>query len=215
MDTDDQRREINMKRVYLIFFLLMMTLAAPGCATVSTSGDYTLQQGKTLRGNLVVTSGNATLEQASRVTGDVIMTSGNLQANGEVDGNILLTSGNVSLGPQAVVKGNITATSGNVSQAEGAQVRGEISSNQSAVTIGGAFFARLFGLLCCAPLLLIGGLIFLLAVLLRRKPTAVSADQGPVEATSEKLKNLKQMFDEGLITEAEYEAKKAEILADM
>jgi cytoskeletal protein CcmA (bactofilin family) len=204
-----------MKRLCLIFLLVVIVFSATGCATVSTSGDYTLQQGETVRGNLVITSGNAVLEEASRVTGDVFMTSGNLQANGEVDGDILLTSGNVSLGPKADVKGSITATSGNISQAESAQVRGQISSNQSTFTIGGAFFARLFVLFCCAPLLLIGGLIFLLVSLTRRKPRAVPAVQAPVETDSEKLKRLKQMFDEGLITEAEYEAKKAEILDGM
>ena len=37
----------------------------------------------------------------------------------------------------------------------------------------------------------------------------------PSEDPAQKLKQLKQMFDDELITEAEYEAKKAEILADM
>ena len=204
-----------MKRLYLIILLAVITFSEAACATVSTSGDYTLQHGKTLRGNLVVTSGNATLEEASRVTGDAFITSGNLEVNGEVDGNILVTSGNISLGPEAIVKGNITATSGNINQAEGAQVKGEIAANQSTFTIGGRFFARLFGLFCLFPLLMIGGLIFLLVALTRRKPTAVSEKSVPSETAIQKLKELKQMLAEDLITEAEYEAKKAEILADM
>ncbi len=204
-----------MKRLYLIILLIFLTSLTVGCATVSTSGNYTLQSGKTLPGNLVVTSGNTTLEDASRVTGDVFITSGNLEANGEVDGDILMTSGNVSLGPEALVKGNITATSGNVSQAEGAQVRGQIAANQSTFTVGGGFFARLCGLFCLLPLLLIGGLIILLAALMRRKPTAVPEKTIANDTATQKLKQLKQMLDDGLITETEYEAKKAKILADM
>jgi len=203
-----------MKRIYPIIFLILVTILTAGCATVSTSGNYTLQSGKTLRGNLLVTSGNATLEEESRVTGDVVLTSGNLEANGEVDGDIMVTSGNVSLGPEAVVKGNITTTSGNINQAEGAEVRGQISSDQS-FTIGGGFFARLFGLFCLLPLLLIGGLFVLLVVLLRRKPKAVSEKPAADDTATLKLKQLNQMLDEGLITEAEYEAKKAEILSAM
>lgn len=201
-----------MKRLVLVIFVAFL---AVGCATVSTSGNYTLQSGKTLRGNLVVTSGNATLEEASRVTGDVLITSGNLDANGEVDGNILVTSGNVLLGPEALIKGDITTTSGNVSQAEGAQVRGQIAANQSTFTIGGGFFARLCGLFCLVPLLLIGGLIILLVALVRRKPTAVSEKAVANETDTRKLKQLKQMLDDGLITETDYETKKAEILTNM
>ena len=204
-----------MKRLYPTLLLILITFMTVGCATVSTSGNYTLQSGKTLRGNLVVTSGNATLEENSRVTGDVFITSGNLDANGEVDGNILVTSGNVSLGPEALVKGDITATSGNINQAEEAQVNGQISSNQSTFTIGGGFFARLFGLFCLLPLLLLGGLIFLLVALVRRKPTAISEKPVANDTDTLKLRQLKQMMDDGLITETEYEAKKADILAAM
>jgi cytoskeletal protein CcmA (bactofilin family) len=205
----------QMKRLNLVILKFVITLFAAGCATVSTSGNYTLQSGKTLRGNLVVTSGNATLEEASRVTGDVFITSGNLEVNGEVGGNILVTSGNILLGPSAIVKGNITATSGNINQADGAQVKGNISTNQSTFTIGGGFFARLFGVVCLFPLLLMGGLIFLLVVLTRRQPTAVSEKPVPSAIASQKLMDLQEMLAEDLITEAEYEAKKAEILATM
>ena len=191
-----------MKRLYLIILLAVITFSAAACATVSTSGNFTLQHGKTLRGNLVVTSGNATLEEASRVTGDVFITSGNLEVNGEVDGNILVTSGNISLGPEAIVKGNITATSGNINQADGAQVKGDIAANQSTFTIGGRFFAKLFGMFCLFPLLLIVGLIFLLVTMTRRKPTAVSEKPVPPETRNQKLKDLKQMLAEDLITEA-------------
>jgi hypothetical protein len=37
----------------------------------------------------------------------------------------------------------------------------------------------------------------------------------PSEDPKQKLTQLKEMHDEGLITEAEYESKKAEILADI
>ena len=48
--------------------------------------------------------------------------------------------------------------------------------------------------------------------LLGRKPSAVLQEQ---VTTTRKLKQLKGMLDQGLITEAEYESKKAEILADI
>ena len=219
-----------MKRTLTLVLLALFALLVSGCATVSTSGNYVLESGKTLRGDLMITSGLATLEEGSRVTGSVIMTSGVLNANGEIDGDIVLTSGNVNLGPEAVVHGDIRGTSGNVSQAEGARVEGRVSTNVSTFNIGGGFFVRLFGLCCVLPLVVVGVLIVLVVLLTRRRPAAepassapvqseTSAIQAPAPAASEDpkqtLKQLKEMLDEGLITEAEYEAKKAEILSGM
>jgi len=47
-------------------------------------------------------------------------------------------------------------------------------------------------------------------------PTAINADAGPRRSTStERLKELKQMLDSGLISADEYAKKKAEILRDL
>lgn len=219
-----------MKRTLTLVLLALFALLASGCATVSTSGNYLLESGKTLRGDLMITSGQATLEEGSRVTGSVIMTSGVLNANGEIDGDIVLTSGRVNLGPEAIVHGDIRGTSGNVSQAEGARVEGRVSTNVSSFNIGRGFFARLFAICCVLPLFIAGVLIVLVVLLTRRRPAAEPASSAliqsetpaapaPAPAASEdakqKLTQLKEMLDEGLITEAEYEAKKAEILSGM
>jgi hypothetical protein len=206
-----------MKRSHTLILSIMVAFLAVGCTTLSTSGDYTLESGQTLQGNLVITSGDATLEEDSRVTGDVLITSGNLEANGQIDGNIVMSSGDIALGPKAVVQGSIRATSGDIHRAEGAQVQGQVSTNQSTFPIGGGIIAGLVGLLCILPCLAIAGLILLLAVVARRKstPTAVAEKPAPTDTSTQKLQQLKQLLDQDLITEAEYEDKKAEILADM
>jgi uncharacterized membrane protein len=58
----------------------------------------------------------------------------------------------------------------------------------------------------------IGLLIFLLVIFLRRRPADIAPPDPSSEDPKRKLTQLKEMLDEGLITEAEYEAKKAEIL---
>lgn len=212
-------KSLNIHHLLLLGAFLIL---AAGCATVSTSGDYNLDSGQTLQGNLVITSGNGTLEEDSLVTGDVLMTSGDLQADGEIEGDIILTSGRVFLGPRAIVHGDIWGTSGNVQQADGAEVRGQILTNQSTFRFGGGFFASLIGLICGLPLLLIGGLIVLVVVLrsgrgAKSSPAPAVQPQAPApsEDPSLKLKKLKEMLDSGLITEDDYEAKKTEILAKM
>lgn len=207
-----------MKRTLPLILLVLFILLASGCATVSTSGNYTLPSGQTLRGNLVSTSGNTTLEKNSRVTGNVLVTSGNLVVDGEVDGDIISTSGTITLGSEAVIHGNIWGTTGTpVQQAQGAVVEGQILTDQSSFRISGSFIASLVCLFCILPLALLAGLILIIALLVRRRPATVekAPPSAEAETATQKLKQLKQMLEDGLITEAEFEAKKAEILGGM
>ena len=154
-----------MKRILI---LALFTLLASGCVTVSTSGDYTLERGKTLQGDLVITSGRARLEENSRVTGSVFMTSGSLdiKAGAEVEGDVFVTSGNVNLGPGAVVRGDVVSTSGRVTRAEGAQVEGKISSE------GFDFGASIVGTFCLPPVILVGVFIYWIIDQGRRRTAA-------------------------------------------
>jgi cytoskeletal protein CcmA (bactofilin family) len=207
-----------MKRRLTLIILILFALLASGCvAQVVTSGNYTLRSGETLRGDLVVFSGQVTLEEGSRVTGSVIMTSGDLyvEADAQIEGNVAMTSGDVYLRPGAVVRGDVIGTSGDVHRAEGARVEGQVSTDASGFSVSGAFIADLIGTYCVLPVVVIGVLFYLLASLGRRRPAVV--EQGPAvsEDPTQKLKQLQEMMERGLITEADYEAKKAEILSRM
>lgn len=165
-----------MRRLLTLVLLVLFTVFATGCMAVSTSGDYTLERGKTLRGNLFITSGHARLEDDSRVTGSVFMTSGTLDlgTGAEVEGDVFLTSGNVNLGSGAVVRGDVIGTSGNVRQAESARVEGKVSLD------GVDFGLRLAGFLCIPPIVLFGVLLFVLIGLGRRRRTA----EGPASRST-------------------------------
>ena len=67
-----------MKHKLTITLLLLGALLLTGCMSASFSGNYIVQAGDTLRGNLFVTSGLVLLEEGSQVTGTVILTSGAL-----------------------------------------------------------------------------------------------------------------------------------------
>jgi len=165
-----------MKRTSTLILLILFAVLVAGCSTVSTHGQYTLERGETLRGNLVLTSGHATLEEDSRVTGSVLMTSGSLdvKADAKIDGNVFLTSGNVYLGPRAVVRGDVILTSGNVRRGEGARVEGKISRN--GLDVG----ANLFGTFCLPPIVLLAVFLYWLAAQTRKRPAA----EGPANRTS-------------------------------
>lgn len=207
-----------MKRTITLVLLVLVAVLASGCvAQVVTSGSYTLRSGETLRGDLVVFSGHVTLEEGSRVTGSVIMTSGDLyvEADAQIEGNVVMTSGDVYLRPGVVVHGDVIGTSGHVHRAEGARVEGQVSTDASSFSVSGGFIAELIGTYCVLPLVVLGALIYLLVGFGRRRPAAPAQALAASEDPTQKLKQLQEMLDSGLITEADYEAKKAEILSRM
>jgi cytoskeletal protein CcmA (bactofilin family) len=205
--------EMNHLKLAAIGLVLAAVALLTGCVgQIVTSGHYTLASGDTVRGDLIVTSGDIVLEEGSRVTGTVFMTSGDLHIGGQVGGDVLLTSGNVTLGPDAVVRGDILGTSGEVHQADGARVGGRISTGAGGANVAGGYMTRLLAQVCGIPLILLGALIYLLAMRGRSKPAARPEPSG---SAAEKLAQLRAMLEGGLLTEAEYETKKAEILARM
>ena len=128
-----------MKRSTLwIGMVLLLALAVPSVAfaggyldgRVILGGEFTLANGETLDGDLVVLGGNAWTEQNSRITGSVFIAGGNLQIDGTVDGDIAVLGGNVNLLSHAVVKGDVSSVGGNVNRSEGAQVLGQVMTGQ-------------------------------------------------------------------------------------
>ncbi|MGE5221875.1 MAG: hypothetical protein ACM3PY_05535 [Omnitrophica WOR_2 bacterium] len=132
----------NAKKL-LLLIILMLILAFPATALAASSGheawinpqdqvvlggNYQLQSGQTLEGNLWVFGGTANLEQGSAVTGNVILMGGNLNSDGNVNGSITSTGGSVDLGDHAIVHGNIRLIGGSLSRASGARVEGQVTT---------------------------------------------------------------------------------------
>jgi len=123
-----------MKRTITLVLLTLFVVLTSGCVVKTVySGEFTLQSGETLRGDLVIFSGDVTLEENSRVIGDVFMSSGKLYANGEIDGNIVMASGDIYLGPKSVVHGDIKNTSGNVHRKEGSRIERQALTTGSTI----------------------------------------------------------------------------------
>jgi len=202
----------------MVVFALLLT----SCMSASFSGNYILSAGKTLRGNLFVTSGSVTLEENSRVTGTIMLTSGELHIgkNAQVGGDVVLTSGDLYLADGAVVHGDVISSSSDIGlhQAPGSQIEGNITSDIAPFI--GSVLSKLALLYCVLPIVVLIALILSLGTWLgRQSKKRVQVVPAPItegaEDTKTKLQNLKKMLDEHLITETDYEAKKADILAKM
>lgn len=211
-----------MNRKWVIIILVLGALLLTSCMSTSFSGNYVLNSGKTLRGDLFVTSGSTTLEENSRVTGTRFLTSGELHIgkNAQVGGDVVLTSGDLYLADGAVVQGDVILANSDIGvhQSPGSKIEGNTTSNIGSWAISTATKGIL--LFCVLPIVILIAVILILGVWLgRQSKKRAQIVQAPAPAvtedTQQKLKNLKTMLDEGLITQTDYEAKKADILSKM
>ena len=118
-------------RVLVVALILLLTAGQPVLAQGSEGGrvvfggDFTLNAGEHLYGDLVVFGGNVVLERDSAVHGAVVTFGGSVRVAGRVDEDVVAFGGRVVLDETATVAGNVVATGGAVSDAR-AVVGGKI-----------------------------------------------------------------------------------------
>lgn len=117
--------------VVLVLALALPTTAfaaEPAQGQLVMGGTFTLEEGETLHGDLVVFGGSVDLEAGSVVQGDVLLLGGTAEIDGEITGELALLGGNADLGATAVIEGNIVSLGGGLRQAEGAEIGGDVVS---------------------------------------------------------------------------------------
>jgi hypothetical protein len=96
---------------------------------VVLGGEFVLETGETLDGDLAVIGGNATLMADSRVTGNVFLVGGNLTIDGAIGGDLAVVGGNARMSAGAVVEGDLVTFGGNVNR-DGGRIMGDTISGE-------------------------------------------------------------------------------------
>lgn len=123
-----------MKKQILILVLALVTLlAVPSVALAQEGegrfvfgGNYVLESGDVLRGDLVVMGGTARTERDSLIDGSIVIMGGSVSIAGGVAQDITVMGGSVELESTAIVNGQVISIGGAVDPAPGADVRGDI-----------------------------------------------------------------------------------------
>ncbi len=121
----------------LLIVVTMLVMAMPAFASDGQPpgqvvwGDFTLQSGQTLAGDLVVLGGDVRIEADSRVDGSVVALGGDVEIAGTVEKDVVAMGGNVLLRKTARIDGGLMAFGGRVDREVGAQVRGQQVVNPS------------------------------------------------------------------------------------
>lgn len=127
------KKVVSILAVVLVIGLILPTTAfAAGNpdGRVVFGGDFVLETGQVLEGDLVVFGGNAVLQSGSTVQGSVLVFGGNTDLAGEVTGDISLLGGNLGLGSTAHVHGDISTMGGSIRRDPAAQVDGQVLSGE-------------------------------------------------------------------------------------
>ncbi len=121
----------------LLIVVTMLGMAVPAFASDGQPpgqvvwGDFTLQSGQTLDGDLVVLGGDVRIEADSRVDGNVVVMGGDVEVAGTVEKDVVAMGGDVLLRRTARIEGGLMAFGGRVDREVGAQVRGQEVVNTS------------------------------------------------------------------------------------
>jgi hypothetical protein len=128
--TDKMKFQIKCSLLLLLTAVLLLAFPSqalaqqPGGDQVVFGGQFTLEEGEILNGNLAVFGGSAVLEEGSRVNGSVAVMGGSVDIYGEVNGSINVVGGSVYLSDTSHVRGDIVTVGGNVNREPGAIVDG-------------------------------------------------------------------------------------------
>jgi cytoskeletal protein CcmA (bactofilin family) len=112
----------------LVFLPLQSAAASSGVyeGQVIFGQSFTLKNGETMNGDLLVFGGSATIEEGAWVNGSTVLFGGNLTVKGTVNGDVAITGGSVTLGSTAHVTGNLTTVAASLDRADGSKVDGQI-----------------------------------------------------------------------------------------
>lgn len=120
----------------LLVLSALMVLALLSAAPVAAQGEepgkvvlggqFTLESGERIDGDLAVIGGQAIVEEGATVDGDTVVMGGMLEVSGEIDGDVAVFGGTVDFKRSAVVQGDVVTMGGSVTRAPGAQISGEV-----------------------------------------------------------------------------------------
>jgi uncharacterized membrane protein len=185
-----------LKRFSILFILLItclivfpqpvsaQSLADDDPGHIVFGGEYTLESGETLEGDLVIFGGQVDLEEGSLVNGNIVLTGGTLDIHGEVNGDVTAVGGVITLHSTSIVNGNLDTVGSSLQRYEGSEVNGRISSDISGDIDFGRFIDEPFNFQPYMPTFarageglwiifraLIMGALAVLASLFLQKPT--------------------------------------------
>lgn len=105
------------RRLTALAALLMVVGLLAGCGqtiangdVIKWDGDYTVEEGETVKGDLTLFDGDATVEDGGTIEGTIIVWNGNAEIEGTVEEDLIVSGGDIYLGDDAWVQGDVVCS---------------------------------------------------------------------------------------------------------
>jgi len=90
--------------------------------------SFTLKDGQTMNGDLMVFGGSATIAQGATVNGNVVVFGGSLTIQGKVNHDAVIFGGTATLAATAHIYGNLSTLGSTLDRSDGALVDGQVNN---------------------------------------------------------------------------------------
>ncbi len=128
------KTKIRMISLVLVAFLAVLPLFTAAAADGTIPGQFvfgqsfTLKNGQTMNGDLMIFGGSATIEKGAIVNGNVVVFGGSLTINGVVNRDTVIFGGSASLGATAHIYGRLSTLGSTLDRSEGSLVDGQVNN---------------------------------------------------------------------------------------
>ena len=113
-------------------FLPMLPAAAAADSAIQGQfvfgQSFTLKNGQTMNGDLMVFGGSATIEEGATVNGNVVVFGGSLTLRGNVTHDAVIFGGTATLGATAHIDGSLSTLGSTLDRADGSLVDGQVNT---------------------------------------------------------------------------------------
>jgi len=90
--------------------------------------SFTLKNGQTMNGDLVIFGGSGTIEKGATANGNVVVFGGSLSLDGVVNRDVVIFGGTATLGAAAHIYGSLSTLGSTLDRAEGSMVDGQVNN---------------------------------------------------------------------------------------
>ncbi|MGD0749855.1 MAG: polymer-forming cytoskeletal protein [Anaerolineales bacterium] len=118
----------------LVVFLAILPLFSAAASDGTIPGQFvfgqsfTLKNGETMNGDLMIFGGSATIEKGATVNGNVVVFGGSLTINGVVNRDTVIFGGTATLGATAHIYGSLSTLGSTLDRSEGSLVDGQVNN---------------------------------------------------------------------------------------
>ena len=128
------KNKFKLISLVLVAFLAGLPLFSAAASDGTIPGQiilgqsFTLKNGQTMNGDMMIFGGSATIEKGAAVNGNVVVFGGSLTIDGIVNRDVVIFGGTATLGATAHIYGNLSTLGSTLDRSEGSLVDGQVNN---------------------------------------------------------------------------------------